>query len=177
MIARTYFSYCASFLPSCLKDSVVTIRLPFCFSGGTDVLTIFLSTLAILLLLELDDILFGFGLNNRQLARVQEHSKIPLVEAEATRVARTTVVHSIVVVPAVAVSITLRGAATDMSNFAKYSLTGLYIPFFAMFVCRVDEIFTSGASTFDMAKQVLLAFGASVLSCMFALVYTLSQTG
>ena len=77
------------------------------YKGG-DALSVLLNTVAVLFLLDVDNIIFSTALSDKVRAQVEEAGRVQVTAAQATRMARTKLAHIVLVIGFVLVSVSTR---------------------------------------------------------------------
>ena len=137
------------FLPALVID-VPTIVL----NRGGDAYSVCLNTVAILFLLEIDNIAFAMGMSERMRRKVEDVGRVTLTDDDAVALVQTKTLYIILVVIIVLAGVSARwrsGSAHLVYSFLLFWIGG------------VVEAFLSGTTVADKAKGAGLATGAAIL--------------
>jgi hypothetical protein len=115
------------------------------------------NTVAVLFLLEVDNITFHAALCERLRARVEEQGHVQLSDAQADALARTKPVHIVLIMVAVLGSVAIGGAT------GEFKAAAIFPPFLAFFLARAAEAFGGGRNGAEVAKGVAKSAGAMLL--------------
>lgn len=125
---------------------------------GGDALRICLNAVAILFLCEIDNIAFDFALGERVRTRVEAAGRVNLADDEAAALARTKVVHVVLIVLSLVV-------AVWSGN--------IFVGVFAVLLGALGESFVPGASVVETAKRASKVVAAFILG--FGTVFALMR--
>jgi positive regulator of sigma E activity len=129
------------FLPLLVTNVPVLVM-----NKGGDALSVCLNTVAILFMCDIDNICFNLALGERVRARVEDVGRVELGAAEASALARTTLVHVVLLVLSVC---TLVLFPKEMAANAAVVCTMLVFP-----LGGVVDAFVQGASAAETAKRL-----------------------
>ena len=123
-----------------------------------DSLSVCFNTVAILFLLDVDNMTFDYALPEKLRAVVEEFGHVELNQVQADALARTKQVHIVLVVVAVCGVVALggfHGRAAQTGNLA--------VAVIAFFVGKVVEAFDGERSATEIAKEVAKTAGAAAV--------------
>ena len=114
-----------------------------------DALSVCFNTVAVLFLLEVDNITFDAALSERLRSVVEEMGHVELSEAQTATLARTKPVHIVLIVATVLGAVAIGGSSGDAGWQAGFSF-----PFLAFGLGDAVEVFDGGRSGAEVCKKV-----------------------
>ena len=123
-----------------------------------DALSVCFNTVAVLFLLEVDNITFDAALSERLRSVVEEMGHVELSEAQTTALARTKPVHIVLIVATVLGAVAIGG-----QHGGQGWLAGFTFPFLAFGLGDAVEVFDGGRSGAEVCKRVTKTVGAMLL--------------
>jgi hypothetical protein len=133
---------------------------------GGDALTACFNSLAILFMTEIDNTAYLFGLGERARARVESMGRVELSKAEVEAMARTKLVHLVLVVAVCLVSVKGSGSSDVMMAFVF-----MFCPFAVLWAGAAAEALSEPSDSTDTTKRAsTLAVKAMVGVLGFGLV-------
>jgi hypothetical protein len=115
------------------------------------------NTVAVLFLLEVDNITFRAALREQLRSQVEEQGHVVVSDPQADALARTKPVHIVLLMAMVLGGVAYGGATGNFKEAA------IFTSFLAFFLARAAEAFGGGRSGAEVAKEVAKAAGAFVL--------------
>ena len=169
-------------LPSIMLDVQQLVM-----SRGGDALTLALNAVAVLFLLELDNIFYAIALGERVRARVETVGRVNLAPREAQSLVVSKIAHCTIVAGSFLVSLTQLHRLTGEVTDAKNKQTGAVVPFsaifwfmFSPFVANWLAIFVTtlhyGGKPADIAKRIAINT-ASLIIGIISFMILLSASG
>ena len=124
-------------------------------------------TVAVLFLLEVDNITFHAALREQLRSRVEEQGHVTLSDAQADALARTKPVHIVLIMAAVL------GAVAIWAATGEFRASAIFPSFLAFFLARAAEAFGGGRGGAGAARGVTKTAGAMVLGVVAWIVLSL----
>ena len=140
-------------------------------SPAGDALSVCFNTVAVLFLLEVDNITFHAALREQLRSRVEEQGHVVVSDAQVEILARTKPVHIAMIVAAVLGAVAIGGAT------GEFKLAGIFPSFLAFFLARAAEAFGGGRGGAEVAKGVAETAGATVLGMVAWIALLLIHVG
>ena len=123
-----------------------------------DALSVCLNTVAVLFLLEVDNITFDAALREQLRSRVEEEGHVELSDAQADALARTKPVHIVLIMATLLGAVAIGGATGDFKSAAIFST------FLAFLLAGVARAFDRrGETEVHVAKKVAQTAAATML--------------
>lgn len=137
------------FLPALVMTTPVIVVIQ-----GGDALSICLNTVAILFMVEIDNVAYSIGLSERIRSNFEQHGRIKLEDADAVALVKSKATHVSLIV--ISVLVAVRAAKTSYSNDLPLSVALIVSPVLAFWLAGVIDSVEPGVGASEMCKRVAI---------------------